>query len=335
MPSDDRTRAVISTLRPATEAFLGSIATTADEVRRWLGAQQSNVEGRAATLRLELGPFGARHLDAGRLVAIVNRMPHADRATLETVEHAREVLGELFARGAALFTVRVGDGHDLRDTVATALAEIGRAFAAARVAQDARAGRRPGALGAAALERLPFARWSRSERRLAPPLVVEVDGGDLRPAGLSEFLDGRQKIVLVVRGECAPAPLVRLITPGTFVAQTSELAALDRLVGFDGPGVAAVVPETAARFVHDPASGGASWERITIIGVPDTPARKTVGGFSPVQQAEELALLSSLAAPPRSAVAAAVEASTKGASSDPVDRLATWLLRQADLANIR
>ncbi|MBI2218987.1 MAG: hypothetical protein HYU51_17005 [Candidatus Rokubacteria bacterium] len=334
MPSDDRTRDVLSTLRPATEAFLGSIATTADEVRRWLAAQQSNVEGRAAALRAELGPFGARHLDADRLVAIVDRMPHADPATLEAVEHAREVLGELFARGAGLFTVRLGDGEDLCDAVAAALAEVGRAFASARVAQDARAGRRPGAHGAAALERLPFARWSRSERRLAPPLVVQVDGADLRAAGLSEFLDGRQKLVLVVRGDCAPAPLVRLITPGTFVAQTGDLAALDGLVRFDGPGVAAVVPETAARFLHDPASGGASWERITIIAVPDTPPRKTIGGFSPVQQAEELALLSSLAAPPRSAVAAA-EASAQATSSDPVDRLASWLLRQADLANIR
>jgi hypothetical protein len=333
MLSDDRAREVLSTVRPATQAFLGLIGAGADEIRRWLRAQQSSVEGRAGSLRAELGPFGARYLDVDRLVAVVDRMPNADPVTLETVERAREVLGELFARGAALTTVHVAEGEDLRDAVSAALAEIGRAFAAARVAQDARTGRRPGTVAAAGLERLPFARWSRNERRLAPPLVVEVDGGDLRAAALSEFLDGRQKIVLVVHGECAPAPLVRLITPGTFVVQTDAAAGLDRLVRFEGPGVAAVVPPTAARFVHDPAGGAASWERLTIAGVPETLPRKTIGGFSAVQQAEDLALLSSLAAPPRPPAAAA-DGSTP-TSSDPVERLASWLLRQADLANVR
>jgi hypothetical protein len=34
--------------------------------------------------------------------------------------------------------------------------------------------------------------------------VVEVDGGDLQAGGLAEFLDGAQKIVLVVRGPAPP-----------------------------------------------------------------------------------------------------------------------------------
>jgi hypothetical protein len=39
-----------------------------------------------------------------------------------------------------------------------------------------------------------------AERLLAPPLVVEVERRDLHAAGLAEYLDGAQKIVLVVDG---------------------------------------------------------------------------------------------------------------------------------------
>jgi hypothetical protein len=331
MPSDDRTRQVLAILRPTTEAFLGSIATTADEIRRWLGVQQSTLEGRAAVLRAELGPFGARHLDVARLAAVANHQPQAEPAMLEAVERALAVLEALRARGDGLFVVDVPDGGDVRDAVGDALTVIGGAFAAARVAQDARAGRRS---AATALDRLPFARWSRSERRLAPPLVLDVDGGDLRVAALSEFLDGRQKIVLVVRGDAAPAPLVRLITPGILVVQSDDAAGLEKLVRHDGPAVGALVPATAARFVHDPGAGAASWERITVTAVPEALPRRTIAGLSPVQQAEELALLTSLAAPPRPGAAPASDAADS-TSSDPVERLASWLLRQADLANIR
>jgi hypothetical protein len=68
--------------------------------------------------------------------------------------------------------------------VAAALAGIGRAFGAAR--GGARARRRSGDDDTSddRLAGFPFRRWNRAERQIAPPLVVEVDGGDLQVGGL-------------------------------------------------------------------------------------------------------------------------------------------------------
>ena len=49
------------------------------------------------------------------------------------------------------------------------------------------------------------------------------------PARCATSLDGREKIVLVVRGTVAPAPLARCITPGTLVLQTADGTGLDRV----------------------------------------------------------------------------------------------------------
>jgi hypothetical protein len=161
--------------------------------------------------------------------------------------------------------------------------------------------------------------------------VVAVDGKDLKAAGLADFMDGAQKIVLVASGESTPVPLVRLITPGTFVAQTTSSADLDRLASWDGPGIVAVVPDTAACFVHDPGRGTAASERLKITRMPEDRRRKPVGGVSVKQQSEELLQLKTLGAAqgaeePAVAVAAG--------SNDPVDKLAAWLLTQADLTDI-
>jgi len=133
---------------------------------------------------------------------------------------------------------------------------------------------------------------------MAPPLVVELDGSDLRAAALSEFLDGSQKIVLLVRGEAPPAALVRLVTPRTFVLQTSDVAELSRVAGFAGPGVAALVPESAARFVHDPARGAHLHQRITVLSLPKNRSCDRLGDLSGFQQTEELGQLEALAQDP-------------------------------------
>ena len=73
--------------------------------------------------------------------------------------------------------------------------------------------------------------------------MVEVEAEDLLPAGLGEFLDGAVKIVLVVRGHTTPAPLARLITPGTYVVQTADAADLEGLARSRHPGVALVFDE--------------------------------------------------------------------------------------------
>ncbi len=76
--------------------------------------------------------------------------------------------------------------------------------------------------------------------------MVAVDGSEVHAGALAEFADGREKLVLVVRGASAPAPLARCITPGTLVLQTDDGRGLDRVAAFDGPAIAAIVPEGAA-----------------------------------------------------------------------------------------
>jgi hypothetical protein len=232
--------------------------------------------------------------------------------------------------------VDVPAGGDLRAGVARALADLGRAFGAVRTFEVARSGGRRAGEAAAALDGFPYARWSRGERRAAPPLVVAVDGADLRAGVLAEFLDGAQKIVLVVRGPCAPAALVRLVTPGTFVLQSADGTGLDRFAEWGGPGIAALVPDTAARFAHDPAGGAAAWQRLSVAHLPEGDPRISVGGASGAQQAEELRQLRMLAARPE-APPGAVAVPVAGAApqaADPADKLAAWLLSQVDLSDL-
>jgi hypothetical protein len=250
------------------------------------------------------------------------------------VRRAHRTLTELLGRGESGFTVTVPGGASLYDVVADRLADLGRAFGAARVAREVREGRLPPDRRLAELERFPVAQWNRAERRLAPPLVVEVSGSDLRPAGLADLLDGRLKLVLVVSGECAPAPLARLIAPGTFVQQALAPEELGDLAAWEGPGIAALVSPNAARFVHDPRAGRTPAERLRVAHLPADPPRRALGGLSAAQQAEELALLQALAqpvAPVPSVAAAASPAAAQAEPADPVAQLAAWLLAQAEL----
>ena len=334
MPSEERVRQALGAFKAPLGAFRSTLVTTADEVRAALRTRQSTWDGRVARVRAELGPLAAGRIDPDRFATLVTNHQEADPAALELLERALETLTELVDKSERLSVVEVPAGGSLYDAVGRALAEIGRAFSAARAVHGVRAGRRHGGDEERSIGPLPFARWTKAERRLVPPLVVAVQGSDLRAAALAEFLDGRQKIALVVEGECAPAPLVRLVAPGTFVLQAADGSGLDRLAAWEGPGVAALVPESAARFVHDPAAGGASWERITITHVPDKMPRRTVGGFSAAQQAEELELLRSLAARPAGAEAPAAAPAGAAATAEPADKLAAWLLSRVDLSDL-
>jgi hypothetical protein len=178
------------------------------------------------------------------------------------------------------------------------------------------------------LESLPFGQWSIDERRLAPPLVVSLAGADLRPSALAEYMDGDMKLVLVVDGPATPAPLIRLITPRTFVAQTAEVDAVERLAAWDGPGVVALMPEGTAMFVHDPSEGEHLAERLSVTSQPDGSGLRRIGPFTVAQQRDELQQLSSLAAA-RASTAPAGDSAEAGAE-DPVGKLAAWLLTQAD-----
>ncbi len=335
MPSDARIAHAVRALAAPIEHYCSAVATTLEEVRGYLAAHRSGTDGRAAQLKAELGRFAEGRIDVNKLAVVLGEEQALDPAALRDMERAVETLAAIAIAGESLFHVEVAPAGDVTSAVAARLAQAGRAFAAARMAT--RASRRQGSpetSSDAALDAFAFSRWNTGERRLAPPLVVSVRGGDLRAGGLADFLDGGLKIVLVVEGECAPAPLARLITPNTLVIQTDNAEGLDRLASWPGPAVAALVPASAARFVHDPAGGAETWRRLTLQHLPETP-RAAVGGLSPAQQAEDLRQLTALATAPTLSPPAAAMAGDTPPTTDPVDRLAAWLLQQANLSEPR
>ena len=207
-----------------------------------------------------------------------------------------------------------------------------------------------------ALDAFPFAEWTSAERALAPPLVVRVNGVDLVAGALAPLLDGAVTLLLIVEGFCPPAPLVRLVTPGVLVLQAHDLSELQRLAGASCPAVGALVPLWAVRFVHDPAAGPECWQRMSVHHARDWRIKR-VGPFGPEQQQEELAQLEALArvpriVPPALAGAAFPGGDATGASATPdepggrtgasstdsrapdIERLAAWLLQQANLSAV-
>jgi len=328
MPSDPRTAAALATLHAPRERFQSAVAATLEEVRVYLDTHRSAADDRLAVLAAELGPIGTRHIEVGRLAGFLTAEPGIAPATRAVLERALGVLREVASRDDDAFVVDLPAGESLYGWTTDRFAELGRAMGAARVADAARNGRYRPSDHDRWLTRFPFSLWSQAERAVAPPLVVELDGADLRPAGLVEFLDGAARIVLVVRGDTSPAPLVRLVSPRTFVAQTGDASVAARLAAWDGPGIVAFMPEHAARFVHDPVAGPALAARLAVGEIPSLDHRKRTGAFTVAQQQEELEQLRAL----QSAATAVPVAPV--APVDPVDKLAAWLLQQADLSGV-
>jgi hypothetical protein len=242
----------------------------------------------------ELGGLALGPLDPVQFTALLDPEKQVDPLHLKRLEEAVSIMEWDLAEVSPVGLVEVDPGTGLRDTVADALAERGRAYGAVRTAALLRGGSYSDARDERLLGRLPFRDWRSLERELAPPLVVVVEGRDLDTAsGLAEFLDGGQKVVLLVRGPCSPAPLARLMAPGILVAQAGDPEAFERLASFPGPGVAALVPEGAARFVHDPdaepgdggdtggarATGG-SPQDVDRRNQPEATERRTYGSWS-------------------------------------------------------
>lgn len=347
MPSDERlsltaaagerSHAALAALEAPVEAFRSAVGRSVDEVRARLaaGSRPSGAEGAAG----RLGPLARGRIDTERFAALLAGAEVLEPEALAAMRSALEVLAELDASGEELFARRMAPGDDLRDAVDAALARLGRAFGAARTAELARTGRRDAAPAEGWLEAFPPTMWNRGERRIAPPLVLEVPGAALRPAALADVLDGAQKIALVVEGSAPPAPLVRLVTPGVLVLQTEDPSELSLLAEHEGPGVAAVYPEGsgAAAFLHDPAAGDGLADRLAVRELPPAEALRPVGTVTAFRQAEELRQLAALAA-----VGPAAGPSGNGrgpgaaeeADGEPADRLAAWLLRQASLPEL-
>lgn len=328
MRSETPAERALEALERPRATFLSAVAKAVGELSPLLVAADGSQEARGRRAASSLGAFASDRVDAERFAALISEAPQLPPAALEAVGRARAALSALVTAGPGQFVVRVGPGEDLRAAVDAALARLGRAFGAARVAALGRVGAYRSGEHGALLEELRFPRWSRAERRLAPPLVVQVEGTELAAAGLADFLDGSVKLAILAPEAGSPAPLAPLVTPGVFVAQ-GDGDALQRLAATEAPGVAAVLGDAAARFVHDPAGGPALAERLSVERLPET-ASDAPGSRSGFRAREELAQLRVLAAASVGLVEAG--AADPGArASEPADVLAAWLLRQASL----
>jgi len=321
----------LEALGPRVEAFHSAVATAEEEIRTYVTHRRGVSEYRAEQALVELGPFAVGRIDAEKFATLLLDVEDMTPEAAGVMERAEEILGG-FAVGTDYHLVSVPRGGDLRDAVKDALNHVGRVFGASRAVELARAELFDPEQHNHFLSPLPFRKWNRAERQLAPPLVVELEAEDLLPAGLGEFLDGAVKIVLVVEGPTTPAPLARLITPGTFVVQTADPAELAGFARSRHPGVALLFDEARpeqARFVHDPDKGGSPWQRLAVGHMPEQP---DVGrGRRAPTWLEELAHLEALAEKPAGADLAGDALSSEAQEeATSADQLAAWLLAQTD-----
>ena len=340
MPSDAPTAEAtladraLQALESRVGAFHSSVATAEEEIRNYVTHHRGANEYRTEQALMELGPFAIGRIDPEKFSIFMGSQEELGDEAEGVLDRAEEILTG-YATSMDFHKVAVETGGDLRDAVKGALDHVGQVFGASRAVELARSGLFDPEQHNHFLGQLSFRKWNRAERQLAPPLVVEVEADDLLPAGLGEFLDGQVQIVLVVKGMTSAAPLVRLITPGTYVVQTADPADLAGLAASPHPGVALLFDEERAgqaRFIHDPDAGASSGERITVQHMPE---RADVGrGRKAPKWLEELDHLEALARRPAAAASPAGGGDIdmpEGEEATSADQLAAWLLTQTDL----
>lgn len=328
MPSDDRITQALEALAGAREGFTSSVAMSAEEVRGMLEREKGSDENPQVKLAHELGPFAAGRIDLERLAPFVSANSKLTQEKRDQIQKAYEVLVSLRKAGDSLFRAKVEVDGYLRGALAAALGQAGTAFGAARSVEWALHGIAKPEGVEDALKSFPPGLWNRKEKGCAPPMILEVEGQDLKASSLGDLLEGSQKIILVVHGPAAPAPLVRLITPGVTVIQTDDSHELTALAATPGPGIAALMPEGAAKFVHAP-GGHSLHERLTVSFLPDKEPKKPLGSISVFQQVEELRQLRALATSVQAPDLPAAEAAAAGEEMDEAGQLAAWLIHQA------
>ena len=324
MPFDELKQRALAALEDRREAYHSAVANAVDEVRTLLDSQRATKGAKGSRAAAELGVFASGRIDTERFESLLSDHEKLDSDAVEKIEAALETLNELLKAGDDLYHVKVRPGADLRDTVRDALARSGRAFGAGRAVERARSG------GEAVdyADGFPPTAWNRAERTVAPPLIVEVDGADLRPAGLADYLEGGQAIVLLIRKPAPPAALARLVVPGTLVVQTTDAEGLEALREWEGPAIVAVLPEGAATFRYAPKKGAEG--ALTVDDLPEDDLR-AVGGLSVARQEAELELLELMDGAVAGRVVAAAGDGASAEAADPTDKLAAWLLRQATI----
>lgn len=319
MPSDERKTIALQAVRPRIEAFHSALAVTANQIRGLLAGSEDTPDDKSAAL----GKFAQGKMDMERFASFSPKAARIDAASEAPIRAAQDVLADLLASGDDLFLLKIEADKGFAHQVAGKLALIGRAFAAARVVDLARRGSYKEDKHANTLEQFPFSKWNSSERAMAPPLMVELDGSDFKPASIVHFLDAKMKFVFNLDGDAPAAALAHVVSPNVFVQQETGDAPLEAFSAFDGMAVAALLPKTAVSFVYDPSAGATSHKRFTSVAWPKEVRKRSIGGISPSQQAEDYALLESLTSGP---------ALTGEAASDPAGKLSAWLLSQTNLS---
>jgi hypothetical protein len=330
------------------EAHNSALMAALEEARGALRRLRTSGNGRADRVAEELGGLAGGPLDAERFAVLLDRDPGLDPSQLEFFDKAVSVLEWATDESARVAEVSVSEAETLAQVVDRTLRQRGRAFGAVRALALLRTGEFRASEHARLLEGLPWDEWRSVEREVAPPLVVSARGSqlDTLPA-LAPFLDGRLRMILLVDAPASPAPLARLIAPGTLVMQVHDPSDLERLSGFPGPAVAALMPESCASFIHDPRAGEADDDpspALEILSLPDAPPRRWIGGTSPLQQARDLDLLRAWSRMPAGGGAPSAGspgsappdrgAPARDAASEPAERLASWLLSQARLDDV-
>lgn len=321
MPSEERSALALQAIRPRIDMFHAALTITINQVRGLLAGTGTNANDQSASL----GKFAQGKMDLDRFATFTPKAPNIAPDVEAPVRAAEKVLKSLLDEGDDLFIVKVQDGKGLGHSLSVRLAHIGRAFAAARVVALAKNGAYKEDKHADTLMRFPYAVWNSTERSLAPALLVEVDGQDFKPSAIVPLLDANMKIVFNVSGDAPAAALSRAISPGVFVQQEIGDNSLDAFSAFKGIAVAAFLPSTAVSFVHDPSSGSTVYDHFISLVFPKEVRKRSIGGISPAQQAEDYTLLESLSVPPEL---------TPEAASDPAGKLSAWLLSQTNLSDM-
>ncbi len=335
MPSDALVEKAIEVTADARESFITAVRMAADQISAQVRSHDTPASETLDQVAAELGAFAEGLIDASRFPAQVGESNTLDDSSADLLRRAGEALDGLSGAKPEDFVLTVSEGGDVSAAVTKALARLGRAFGAAELAKQARVG---GGGTDAALDRLssyPAAEWRVRERELAPPLVISTPGSGLDLAGLRNLLEGRQILVLLAEGPCPPAPLAPLLSPGVFLLQTTNPDELSGLGDIEGPAVIAVLPEGAAEWVHDPRGGDTLSARLTVRALPDGDDIGPIDGLSVWRQREDLEHLAVMADASKGGSAAGAAPSANGVQGDepaePVDLLAAWLIRQADL----
>jgi hypothetical protein len=319
MPSEERRTIALEAIRPRIEMFHSALTVTINQVRGLLAGSGNTTDDQSAAL----GKFAKGKMNLDRFASFAPKSARIDADAEAPVQAAQDVLKSLLAQGDDLFILKTEAGKGLGHQLSVRMAQIGCAFAAARVVDLAKNGAYKEDKHAATLTRFPYSVWNSSERALAPALLVEVSGEDFKPSAIVPLLDTNMKIVFNVTGDAPAAALSRVISPGVFVQQETGDAELDAFTAFKGIAVAAYLPKTAVSFVHNPSSGSTVYDHFVSLTFPKEVRKRAIGGISPSQQAEDYTLLESLCVPPEL---------TPEAAADPAGKLSAWLLSQTNLS---